>query len=109
VLAHDTVSDGPDTRSAAIAAQAYSAPRHPASTPRRQGDPQGPCGLGRRGAGLMKASWFTIRGVIITLSDERGRWAATGLASWAKIYLRRAAVADLATAAVWGASRPWPT
>jgi exopolysaccharide biosynthesis polyprenyl glycosylphosphotransferase len=43
---------------------------------------------------------FTIRGVMVTVSDERGRRAATGQASWTKIYLRRAAVADLATAAV---------
>jgi hypothetical protein len=43
---------------------------------------------------------FTIRGVMVTVSDERGRRAATGQASWTRIYLRRAAVADLATAAV---------
>jgi hypothetical protein len=37
---------------------------------------------------------------MVTVSDERDRRAATGPASWTKNYLRRAAVADLATAAV---------
>jgi exopolysaccharide biosynthesis polyprenyl glycosylphosphotransferase len=37
---------------------------------------------------------------MVTVSDERGRRAATRPASWTKSYLRHAAVADLATATV---------
>jgi hypothetical protein len=37
---------------------------------------------------------------MITVSDERDRRAASRPASWTKVYLRHAAVADLATAAV---------
>jgi exopolysaccharide biosynthesis polyprenyl glycosylphosphotransferase len=38
--------------------------------------------------------------VIVTARDRRRGWAATGLAFWTRIYLRRVATADIATAVV---------